>query len=140
MKQNRCQDRKKRKLARRSVVLTTSFFVLKVNLCGYLAEVEHPVDLDLVDSERVITSDSPGQTRISVAVGHASTKPSKLRNSLILISAVARLEAAARADVIAIVFFIVCIVYLGWFVRGNVITRGNQNRLDEMLNKGLHYL
>jgi len=29
---------------------------------------------------------------------------------------------------------------LGWFVRGNVITRGNQNRLDEMLNKGLHYL
>ena len=63
-----------------------------------------------------------------------STKPAKLRNSLILISAVARLEAAARADVIAIVFFIVCIVYLGWFVRGELLTRGNQNRLDEMLN------
>jgi len=42
-----------------------------------------------------------------------SKKPAKLRNSLILISAVARHEAAARADVIAIVFFIVCIVYLG---------------------------
>jgi hypothetical protein len=23
---------------------------------------------------------------------------------------------------------------LGWFVRGELLTRGNQNRLDEMLN------